>query len=120
MRVLVKAGYANPVDTAQVYLEYDPEKLELVSLKPNLRLEHLLQSRFDNEEGEIDYAAGTLEYAVQYPFTLCTLTFRAKAATEFWGTYVDFSRLKAPRETKAINRGRNVTGELVPLQLEIR
>ena len=119
--VRVKANYVSPVDTAQVYLEFNPEMLEVVSLKPNPRLEVLLQSRFDNAEGEVDYAAGTLGYAVQYPFTLCTLTFRARAATSLWNTaWVDFSRLRAPRETKSISRGRNITGELIPLRVVVR
>ena len=118
--VRVRAGVTNRVDTVQVYLDFDASTLEVVSLGPGTRLEYQLQSVLDNSEGRVAYAAGTLGAAQQQPFTLCTVTFRAKVPSNERKVFLRFSPLRAPRQTKAISRGLNVTGELVPTQVVVR
>ena len=121
-RVVVRvwASAPSPVDVVQVYLEFDTEKLEAVALSPGSQLEYELQSAWNNGAGRLRYAAGTVGDAVVSPFTLCTATFRVKARTEQDGTPIRFAALEAPRETKVVARGANVTGELVPASIIVR
>ncbi len=108
------------MDTAQVYLEFDPGILEALSLVSGGRLEYPLQSRWDNSTGAVAFAGGTVKGAVTAPFILCVLSFRARAATGPEGVAITFSALQAPRQTKAIRRGENVTGPLAPLRIVVR
>ena len=118
--VQVQAGLANRVDAAQVYLEFAPDELEVISLTAGDRLEYLLQENMDNSAGRVDFAAGTLEDSVWSPFILATITFRAKATTGPQGTYIRFSPLNAPRQTKAVAGGANITGDLGEVHLVVR
>ncbi len=120
VNVRVNAGATNRVDTVQVYLDFDANKLEAISLASGRRLEYQLQSALDNSSGRVAYAAGTLGAARERPFTLITLTFRAKAVSEGREVSIQFAPLRAPRQTKAINRGLNVTGQLIPVGVVIR
>ncbi len=118
--VQVSAGVTNRVDTVQVYLDFDATKLEAISLASGGRLEYQLQSVLDNSGGRVAYAAGTLGDARELPFTLGTLTFRAKADSGGREVSIQFAPLRAPRQTKAINRGLNVTGQLIPVGVVVR
>ena len=120
VNVRVNAGVTNRVDTVQVYLDFDATKLEAISLASGRRLEYQLQSVLDNSSGRVAYAAGTLGAARERPFTLITLTFRAKAVSEGREVSIQFAPLRAPRQTKAINSGLNVTGQLTPVGIVIR
>ena len=112
LRIVVQAGETNPVDTVQVYLAFDPAIFKVAAVAAGPDLEIPLQSRVDNNRGRIDYAAGTTGKAMTAPFTLATVTFRARAATGTSGTYITFAALQSPRQTKAIVRGDNRTGSL--------
>ena len=112
LRIVVQAGETNPVDTVQVYLAFDPAIFEAAAVAAGPDLEVPLQSRVDNNRGRIDYAAGTTVKAMTAPFTLATVTFRARSATGTPGTYITFAALQSPRQTKAIARGDNRTGSL--------
>ena len=112
LRIVVQAGETNPVDTVQVYLFFDPAIFEAAAVAAGSDLEIPLQSRVDNNRGRMDYAAGTTGKAMTSPFTLATVTFRARAATGEPGTYITFAALQSPRQTKAIARGDNRTGSL--------
>ena len=112
LRIVVQAGETNPVDTVQVYLVFDPAIFEAAAVAAGPDLEVPLQSRIDNNRGSMDYAAGTTGKAMTAPFTLATVTFRAKSATGLPGTYITFAALQSPRQTKAIARGDNRTGSL--------
>ncbi len=120
VRVQVQAGRINRVDVAQVYLEFEADVLEVISLAGGEALEYRLQRNVDNSTGRIAFAAGTLGDAVSYPFTLATVTFRAKSLTGPQGTYVGFSPLQAPRQTKAVAGGANVTGALAGAYVIVR
>lgn len=119
LRIWVYCGESNPVDAAQVYLIFDPAHFAAVSLTAGPALEIPLQSNVDNALGRVDYAAGTLGAAVTNPFILATVTFRALAATGPPGTYITFAALQAPRQTKAIAGGANLTGNLTSAYLVV-
>ena len=112
LRIVVQAGETNPVDTVQVYLAFDPAIFEVAAVAAGPDLEIPLQSRVDNNRGRMDYAAGTTGKAMTAPFTLATVTFRARAATGDPGTYITFAALQSPRQTKAIAQGDDRTGSL--------
>ncbi len=117
LRIWVYCGESNPVDAVQVYLIFDPARFAALSLTAGPALEVPLQSNVDNALGRVDYAAGTLGAAVTNPFILATVTFRALAATGPPGTYITFAALQAPRQTKAIAGGANLTGNLTSAYL---
>ena len=112
LRIWVYCGESNPVDAVQVYLIFDPARFAAVSLTAGPTLEIPLQSNIDNALGRLDYAAGALGHAVTNPFVLATVTFRALSPTGPPGTYITFAALQAPRQTKAIAGGANLTGNL--------
>ena len=120
VEVRVWASPYGLVDAAQVYLVFDSRHLQLASLSPGKRLEYELQSQTDNEGGLVACAAGTLQNAAAAPFALCTLTFLAISATGPEGTVIGFAPLAAPRETKAVFQGMNVTGELATGRVLVR
>ena len=120
LQVAVQAGESNPVDTAQVYLVFDPDIFAAESMSAGDVLEVPLQSRLDNDLGRVDYAAGTLDNPVTAPFTLAAVTFRALAATGPQGSYITFAALQSPRQTKAIAGGGNITGNLTAAYLVVR
>ena len=120
VKVIVEARAFSPVDTVQVYLEFDPSILQVVEINPGATLEVALQSGFYNLAGQVGYAAGTLGDSVQGPFTLVSLTFKTLNLTGPAGTQLQFAPLIAPRETKAIEAGVNNLGNLSPLTLVIQ
>lgn len=120
LRIAVQAGESNPVDTAQVYLVFDPDIFAAESLTGGDDLEVPLQSKLDNDLGRVDYAAGTLDNPITAPFTLAVVTFRALATTGPQGTYITFAALQSPRQTKAVAGGGNITGNLTAAYLVVR
>ena len=118
--VRVWAGHFNPVDAAQVYLDFDGRQLEVVELTPGSHLEYELQSKWDNQVGRLGYAAGTVGDPVTVPFTLCTVAFRIREPANSDEIAIGFAPLAPPRQTKAVFRGANVTGELVPVRVKAR
>lgn len=119
LRIWVYCGESNPVDAVQVYLVFDPARFAAVSLAAGPALEIPLQANVDNALGRLDYAAGTLGAAVTNPFILATVTFRALAPTGPPGSYITFAALQAPRQTKAIAGGANLTGNLTSAYLVV-
>ena len=105
------------MDAVQVYLIFDPARFAAVSMTAGPDLEIPLQANVDNALGRVDYAAGTLGAAIANPFILATVTFRALAPTGPPGTYITFAALQAPRQTKAIAGGANLTGNLTSAYL---
>lgn len=120
LTVKVQAGHTLPVDTAQAYLDFDPAILEVVNIRPGPHLGYLLQSSWDNSRGRLAYAAGTLRNPLEFPFTLCNVVFRAKTPTVRGSTLIQFDDQRPPRQSKAIHRGLDVTGRLVPARVQVR
>ena len=120
VEVTVEAQADSPVDTVQVYLDFDPSILQVVEINSEATLEIALQSSFDNLTGQVGYAAGTLGHSAQSPFTLVSIKFQPVNTTGPAGTPLRFAPLIAPRETKAIEAGVNNLGNLSPLTLVIQ
>ncbi len=120
VQVRVQAGPTNRVKAAQVYLEFETAELEVITLDAGDALEYLLQKSTNNSTGHINFAAGTLGTSVSSSFILATITFQAKSSTGQQGTYIDFSPLEAPRQTKAVDGGANITGELTGASIVAR
>ena len=118
--VKVNAGYTRPVDTAQVYLDFDPATLEVVAIRPGPHLEYPLQSSTDNDRGRLAYAAGTLGYPLEFSFTLARVIFRAKAPTTRGSTLIQFDDSRTTRQSKAIHEGRDITGDLGSVRVTVR
>jgi hypothetical protein len=113
--VWVEAGPNNPVDTVQVYLNFDPTKLQVTDVFGGGELEEELQEpEYDNLLGHIKYAVGTLDTnnPLTEEFILLTVYFEALDPTGSGGTPVQFAPLVDPRQTKAIRSGNNRTGTL--------
>lgn len=118
--VRIDAGNTNSVDAAQVYLDFDRDKLAAVSILFGTRLEYQLQSEMDNGTGRTACAAGTLGVQATAPFTLCSVTFRAGNFAGTGETLVRFSPLQPPHWTKTVSRGSNITGKLLPVRVLLR
>jgi len=73
--ILVQAG-TQLVDTASAYLNFDSELLKVNTMLPGQTFDFVLQSSFDNELGNIDFAAGVWDNEVpKDTFTLVTINF---------------------------------------------
>jgi hypothetical protein len=74
------------VDGAQATLKFDPNVLEVQQIiagdAPSSKLELDLMNQFDNENGTIEFAAGTLEEGASGTFDLVQIQFRALEAGE--------------------------------------
>ncbi len=73
--IQVYADADNPVASASAHLNFDPQRLQVNSLtKGNHSLDFLLQNRFDNTLGTIDFVAVLWDgEVVKEPFTLATV-----------------------------------------------
>ena len=114
LTIMIDSG-AQQLDAAQVYLNFDPALLEVVSLTGSGAFSLEFQKTFDNAVGTIDYAAFTLFGTLPSgTFNLATVQMRGKAPTA--GTPVSFSFV-TPRKTKATFSGQemvlNVTDGVV-------
>ncbi len=117
MRVSINAAGIRRVDTAQVYLEFDPAKLQVESISSGVRLEYPLLSNWDNGLGTVLYAAGTLNSPAESPFTLCTVRFRATSQIASERTKIGFADRSITLRTKVIRQGLDITGQLFPLEI---
>ncbi|MDP2916309.1 MAG: cohesin domain-containing protein [Dehalococcoidia bacterium] len=80
-----------------VYLDFNPAHLEIVSIAQGTTLNQMLQKTYDNTAGTLGYSAGTV--AQPFPttnFTIATVTFKAKNVSV--STVIAFYR-EPPRES---------------------
>jgi len=77
---LLLASGAQPVDAVQTILGFDPEVLELVEIQWNDAFDITLREDYDNTEGRIRLAAGSLEGFPSGTRAVATLHFLAKTA----------------------------------------
>jgi hypothetical protein len=94
-QVIVEAGAAQ-VAAADVFLNMDPQKLEIVGITDGSGLEILFKA-FDPATGQIDIGAGNLGAPVSGTFELATLHLRAKETAQLGTTSVTFSLTGARR-----------------------
>ncbi len=115
--VLVDAG-SQPVDGAEVYLDYDPSRLQVVDatgssadhVENGAALDVVLRNHVDNAAGRIDFAAGT--FSATPPsgtFALLTIRLKALSLTGSPSTALSFVH-EPPRKTNVVYAGLSVLG----------
>jgi hypothetical protein len=105
----VRAG-TQPVDGAAVYLNFDPDFLQVVSISAGNTLPTILENSYNNTAGQINFSASTLSSFPSGTFTLATVTFQALAPTS--GTSLAFNS-SSPRESDVTFEGSSIlTGDI--------
>ena len=115
--VQVDAG-SQPVDGAEVHLDYDPLRLEVVDADGNpadhldnsAALDVVLRNHVDNAAGKIDFAAGT--FSATPPsgaFALAAIRLKALSLTVSPSTELSFVH-EPPRKTNVVYAGLSVLG----------
>jgi len=113
--VIIQAG-SLPVDSAQVYIDFNPTYLNVLGLTGGLSLPTELDKSYNNSTGQISYSAVTFGAGATGTFTLVTIQLQAMSITA--GTDLTFSFI-SPRETKVRNSSVNVLGSSNGGQVEI-
>jgi CSLREA domain-containing protein len=80
IRLDVQVG-AQQIDDAAVYLNFDPNTVQVASVKPGDVLPTVMTNQFDNAAGTLDFAAGTSAESPSGTFTLASVTFNTLADT---------------------------------------
>jgi len=88
-QVVIEAG-VQPVAAADIYLDFNPAYLEVVSVSDGSGLD-ILAKRYDNQTGQIDVGAGNLGSPAQGTFELVTLHMYAKGGSGTTATGITFS-----------------------------
>ncbi len=118
---------SQPVDGAEVHLDFDPTYLQVVdgSGNPASAIESggtfdvLIQNVVNNDEGRIDFAAGTFDVPPNGTFVLATIHFRALQITDAGSTPLTFvSREGSP--TNAVYGGDSMLGDIVDGVVTVR
>jgi len=115
--VQVEAG-SQPVDGAEIHLDYDPSRLQVVDAGGNPvdhvdssgTLDVVLRNHVDNAAGQIDFAAGT--FSATPPsgtFALATIRLKAVNLAGSPATELHFVR-ESPRKTNVVYAGFSVLG----------
>lgn len=76
---LVVDTSGQPVDGAAAYLAFDPAVVQVVGVTQGDNLPMLLQNEFNNDMGQIAFAAGALDALPSGRFVLATVEFAARA-----------------------------------------
>ncbi|MEO0595625.1 MAG: Ig-like domain-containing protein, partial [Chloroflexota bacterium] len=106
LTVEVQAGQ-QAVDAAEVHIDFDPAFLQVTNVVGGTMLELPIQNTSDNNNGTVDYVAGTFQQP--FPtgtFDLVTITFTALQATETTG--VNIAPLVFPRQTQVTFNGNDI------------
>jgi hypothetical protein len=115
--VWIDAG-AEEVAAADVYLDFDPNVLEVIEIRDGQGLS-IFARLHDNATGIVDIGAGNLGAPVTGSFVLATLHMRAKEVPPGRTTSVSFS-LTAPRQTLVKNvSDQNLLGTAADGQVNI-
>lgn len=112
--VILHTG-SQPVDGVQVYLNYDPAVLQVVSATPDataLPIE-ILPPAWDNATGALAYAAGVLSGPAPSG-DLRVLTIRFRALSPHPGSTIAFATADPARTTKVSYNGTILAAELTP------
>ena len=105
------------VSSVDILLDFDPTRLEVLEIQSNNDdLDTLIQRRFNNDLGTVDFSAVALGEAPTNNFTPVVVTFRAIRASQALsiGFHQEF-----PRNTEASLQGTAVLDELIGYPLEI-
>ncbi|RKZ39878.1 MAG: hypothetical protein DRR00_32970, partial [Candidatus Parabeggiatoa sp. nov. 3] len=106
--IKVQAG-TQLVDTTSAYLNFDPKLLKVNTMLPGETFDFVLQSSFDNELGNIDFAAGVWDHEIpKGTFTLVTINFTVLNAG---GEQTLSFNTTGHRATTTVSGGRSVTAQ---------
>lgn len=101
LTIKVQAPVDQAVDTVSAYLNFDPDTLQVAKdgIKPGTKLNSVIVKTVDNDKGELNFVASTLEKdKPKGTFDLVTITFNAAKAGK---TSLVFNKT-APRKTEAL------------------
>jgi hypothetical protein len=104
LTVQVQAG-SQQVDGAAAYLDFDPSVISVTEIIPGPALSTVLVNESNNQEGTIDYAAGTFSNFPSGTFTLMQVQFRAVAPSP--QTFLVF-QFENPRQSDVTFEGASV------------
>ena len=118
--IQVNASETQAVDGTAAYLNFDPESLQVNELMAGEQFDFVLQSDFDNDKGEINFAASS--WNTDFPkgnFTLFTVKF---TLVKPGGAKTISFNTSGDRQTEAVSGGQPVTdsenvGEVVVEEL---
>jgi hypothetical protein len=116
-QVIVEAGELE-VAAADVFLNVDPQRLEIVSISDGSQLE-ILVKHVDPATGQISIGAGNLGPPVTGTFELATLHLRAKQAAQLGTTNVTFSLIGARRTVLKDELDHNLLAEAYGAAVDI-
>lgn len=103
------------IDAAALYLDVDPAAVELLTVTTGAALPLLLQSEVDAGGGHLNFAAGTLEAALDTPFVLAVVTLRLLRPGA--ATLMPVHML--PRRTEVTSGGQPLTLDAPILTLDV-
>jgi len=104
--IQVHADENQAVDTAAAYLNFDPNLLRVNEITASEHFDSVLEKEFDNEKGEINFAAGAWDNDIpQGTFTLATVNFTLLDTS---GEETLSFNTTAPRKTESISGGQSV------------
>jgi len=106
VRVMVQAG-EQLVDGVSAYLNFDTSYLQVNELVDGGAFSFVLDSSFDNDVGNINFAAGSVDELPSGTFTLVTINMTAIAETPEGGTDLPFI-FENPRHTNVTFGGDSV------------
>jgi len=79
--IMAETGTSS-ADTVDAYLDFNPAYLKVVDLEPAEVFSFVTLNSFNNEKGEINFSATTLDNPLTGDFTAATIRFRAKAIVD--------------------------------------
>ncbi len=108
---LVASSIFQLIDSSSAFLAFDPQIFEVESITPNTALERRLAESYDNEQGWVHIARGTLGFP-QIPTTLATVHFRTKAAKDGTKIKLSTTRLSPATSNIAVDGSEVLSGSL--------
>lgn len=120
--IVLTPGPDTTMSGAQVSLDFDASKLEVVEIVDGTDFEFVLDPEFDNESGQLDYAAINIsDDPLTNEIVLAEIVFQAIESTSGETTLITFPDVsnQNPRATLVNLNSRDVTGELVDTEISI-
>ncbi len=109
---LVAEAAAQPVDTVDAFVSFDPARLEVLEILPGVALPTVLASSFDNTAGRVTYAAGKQLGGVdaEGTFILATLRFQVRGTASLGTTSLAFILQPPLQDSNVFYRGESIRG----------
>ena len=106
----IQVRTSRPVDGAAAHINFDPAVLQVAAITPGNALPTVLQNQVNNQQGRLDFVAGTLNSAFpSNDFVLATVVFTATNLSI--GTPLNFETAGA-RQSSVTYEGVTILGQL--------